>query len=183
MTRIRTSRLQFRYSMNVSLIVAVARNGVIGKDNDLVWHLPDDMRYFKDTTKGHHVIMGRRNYESIPEKYRPLPGRTNVVVTRQDSYTSLGAEVVDSIEAGLRLAAESNDPTPFIIGGGQIYKAALEKDLVDTLHITWVDHEFDGDTFFPKLDLDAWNLVSETPHPVDEAHAYSYRICVYERKK
>ena len=154
--------------MKVSLIAAVAQNRVIGKDNDLVWHLPDDMQYFKDTTKGHHVITGRRNYESIPEKYRPLPGRTNIVVTRQTDYPAPGAVVVNSIERALEIASNASDAEPFIIGGGQIYAAALELGLVDRMHITWVEGEFEGDTYFPEFDPKEWTLVSEKPHPADD---------------
>ena len=90
--------------MKVSLIVAVSENGVIGKDNDLIWHLPKDMRFFKETTMGHHVIMGRKNFESIPHKYRPLPDRTNVVITRQSDYKAEGCVVVNSVEAALEIA-------------------------------------------------------------------------------
>ena len=113
--------------MVVSLIVAVSENKVIGKDNDLVWHLPTDMKFFKDTTKGHFVIMGRRNYESIPHKYRPLPNRTNVIVTRQDNYKAEGCLVVNSVEEAIKLAQKSGDKEPFVIGGGQIYKHAIEQ--------------------------------------------------------
>ena len=100
--------------MGVSLIVAVAENGVIGKDNDLIWHLPKDMRFFKETTLGHHVIMGRKNFESIPHKYRPLPKRTNVVITRQSGYKAEGSIVVDSIESALNIARKNGDTEPFI---------------------------------------------------------------------
>ena len=100
--------------MKVSLIVAVSENGVIGKDNDLIWHLPKDMKFFKDTTLGHHVIMGRKNFESIPEKYRPLPNRTNIVITRQSDYTAEDCVVVNSVEAALEIAKQNGDTKPFI---------------------------------------------------------------------
>ena len=115
--------------MIVSLIVAASENQVIGKDNDLIWDLPKDMNYFKSTTQGHHVIMGRKNFESIPHKYRPLPNRINVIVTRQSSYEAEGSVVVNSIEEALRIAKEAQDKEPFIIGGGEIYRYALENDL------------------------------------------------------
>ena len=99
--------------MKVSLIVAAAENGVIGKDNDLIWHLPKDMRFFKETTLGHHVIMGRKNFESIPHKYRPLPNRTNVVITRQCYYQAEGCIVVNSIESALEIAKENGIEVPF----------------------------------------------------------------------
>ena len=130
--------------MKVSLIVAVAENGVIGKDNDLIWHLPKDMRFFKETTMGHHVIMGRKNFESIPHKYRPLPDRTNIVITRQSEYKAEGCVVVNSIEAALEVAKQNGDHEPFIIGGGQIYKITLENNLVDRIYLTKIYHAFDG---------------------------------------
>ena len=124
--------------MKVSLIVAVAENGVIGKDNDLIWNLPKDMRFFKETTWGHHVIMGRKNFESIPERYRPLTNRTNIVITRQNNYKAEGCVVVNSLEAALEVAQYNSDNEPFIIGGGQIYKLALEGNLVDKIYFTEV---------------------------------------------
>ena len=111
--------------MKVALIVAVAKNGVIGKDNDLIWNLPKDMRFFKESTLGHHVIMGRKNFESIPKRYRPLPNRTNVVISRQNNYQFEGCVIVNSLEAALKVAQHNGDKEPFIIGGGQIYKLAL----------------------------------------------------------
>ena len=122
--------------MIVSLIVAVSENGVIGRDNDLIWHLPNDMKFFKETTKGHHVIMGRKNFESIPHKFRPLPDRVNIIVSRQPDYQAEGCIVVDSIEASLEIAKQNNDEEPFIIGGGQIYKLALESDIVERIYLT-----------------------------------------------
>ena len=122
--------------MIVSLIVASSENGVIGKDNDLIWHLPNDMRFFKDTTLNHHVIMGRKNFESIPHKYSPLPNRTNIIITRQTDYKADGCVVVNSLEAALEIAKENGDKEPFIIGGGEIYKLALETNLVDKIYLT-----------------------------------------------
>jgi len=120
--------------MKVSLIVAVANNGVIGKDNDLIWHLPNDMKFFKQTTTAHHVIMGRKNFESIPERFRPLPNRTNVIITRNSDYKAEGCVVVNSVEQALEVAKQNGDTQPFIIGGGQIYKLALENNLVDKIY-------------------------------------------------
>ena len=137
--------------MKVSLIVAVAKNGVIGKNDNLIWHLPNDMRFFKETTMGHHVIMGRKNFESIPHKFRPLPNRTNVVITKQTDYKAKGCIVVNSVEDALVIAKKNGDKEPFIIGGGQIYKLALEKNLVDKIYLTRIHHSFEGDTFFPEL--------------------------------
>ena len=140
--------------MKVSLIVAVSENGVIGKDNDLIWHLPKDMRFFKNTTMGHHVIMGRKNFESIPHKFRPLPNRINVVITRQTTYKAGGCMVVNSVDDALQIAKHNGEEEAFIIGGGQIYKLALEANLVDKVYLTKVHHSFEGDTFFPALNKD-----------------------------
>ena len=134
--------------MKVSLIVAVAKNGVIGKDNDLIWSLPKDMRFFKETTLGHCVIMGRKNFESIPERFRPLPNRINVIITRQSDYQAEGCVVVNSLENALEIAQHNGDEEPFIIGGGQIYKLALDRNLVDKIYLTKVHYSFEGDTFF-----------------------------------
>ena len=168
--------------MKVSLIVAVSENGVIGKDNDLIWHLPKDMKFFKDTTLGHHVIMGRRNFESIPHKYSPLPNRTNVVITRQSNYKAEGCIVVESIEKALKIAEENGDQEPFIIGGGQIYKIALENKLVDKVYLTKIHHSFDGDTFFPELDSE-WQESGRIDCLVDDKHAYNYSFLTFEKNK
>ena len=128
--------------MKVSLIVAAAENGVIGKDNDLIWHLPKDMRFFKDTTLNHHVIMGRKNFESIPHKYSPLPNRINIVITRQANYSAKGCLTVNSIEEALKISRKNKDQEPFIIGGGEIYKLALEKKLVDKIYLTKIHQTF-----------------------------------------
>ena len=166
--------------MVVSLIVAVSENKVIGKDNDLVWHLPTDMKFFKDTTKGHFVIMGRRNYESIPHKYRPLPKRTNVILTRQDDYKAEGCVVVKSVEEAIELAQQAGDKEPFVIGGGQIYKYAIENNLVDRIYLTRVHTEIDGDTYFEDLD-DSWKLVHADLHPSDEKHPFAFTFQTFER--
>ena len=167
--------------MVVSLIVAVSENKVIGKDNDLVWHLPTDMKFFKDTTKGHFVIMGRRNYESIPHKYRPLPNRTNVIVTRKDDYKAEGCLVVNSVEEAIELAKKAGDKEPFVIGGGQIYKHAIENNLVDRIYLTRVHTEIDGDTYFNDLD-DSWKLVHTDLHPSDEKHPFAFTFQTFEHK-
>ena len=164
--------------MKISLIVAVAENGVIGKDNDLIWHLPKDMRFFKETTMGHHVIMGRKNFESIPERFRPLPNRTNVVITRQSDYQAEGCVVVNSLEAALEVAQHNGDKEPFIIGGGQIYKLALEGNLVEKIYLTKVHHSFEGDTFFPELS-EEWKEVNREDHEADEKHACDFSIISY----
>ena len=166
--------------MKVSLIVAAANNGVIGKDNDLIWHLPKDMRFFKETTLGHHVIMGRKNFESIPHKYRPLPNRTNVIITRQSNYQAEGCIVVNSVESALTIAKQNGDKEPFIIGGGQIYKLALESNFVDKIYLTKVHHVYDGDTFFPELGKDL-KEVERIDCKADEKHAHDYSFLTFEK--
>ena len=168
--------------MIVSIIVAVSENGVIGKDNDLIWNLPKDTKFFKDTTLGHHVIMGRKNFESIPHKYSPLPKRTNIVVTRSDSYTAEGCIVVNSVESALQIARENGDKESFIIGGGQIYKIALEEDLIDKIYLTRINHSFDGDTFFPKLGIE-WKETGRIDCRSDKKHAYDYSFLTFEKNK
>ncbi|MBL4668408.1 MAG: dihydrofolate reductase [Flavobacteriales bacterium] len=167
--------------MITSLIVAIAQNNVIGKDNDLIWRLPNDMKFFKETTLNHHIVTGRKNYISIPKKFRPLPNRINIVLTRQTSFNEEGCVVLHSLEAAIEHAKNNNETELFIIGGGQIYKEALEKDLIDKMYITQVHQEFEGDTFFPKIDNTVWKKVSETNNPVDEKHQFPYSFVVYEK--
>ena len=168
--------------MRVSLIAAVADNGVIGKDNDLVWSLPDDMSFFKASTSERHVIMGRRNYESIPHKFRPLPGRPNVVMSRNEEYDAAGAKLVTSLGAALDVARKAGETEAFIIGGGQIYSMALEAGVIDTMFITHVHGEPDGDAFFPEFDREQWTLRVLDDHPADDRHEFSFTICQYDRK-
>ena len=166
----------------ISLIVAIAKNHVIGKDNDLIWFLPKDLKYFKDTTAGHHVIMGRKNYYSIPDKFRPLPGRTNIVVTRQkDIIQDEGVIVVGSIEEAIKVAVEAGDKEPFIIGGGQIYNYALANNLIDKMYITHVDQEFEGDTFFPHFEEQNWKKISSELIEKDHRHKWDFSYDVYEK--
>jgi len=167
--------------MIVSAIAAVADNGVIGRDDGLPWDLPDDMRYFMRTTKGHHVVTGRKNYETIPDKYRPLKDRVNIVVTRNAGYDAPGAVVLGSLEAALDHARAAGEEEVFIIGGGEIYREAMEKDLVDRIYLTRVHAVVEGDTFFPPMDPARWLEVSREAHGVDERHAMPYTFAVLER--
>ena len=167
--------------MIISLIVAIAENNVIGKDNDLIWHLPNDMKFFKEKTLNHHIITGRKNYISIPEKYRPLANRINIVLTRQTNFKEDGCVVLHSLEDAITYSENNNESELFIIGGGQIYKEALAKGLIDRMYITHVHQEFDGDTFFPQINNEVWRKVSETNNPTDEKHLYSYSFAVYEK--
>jgi dihydrofolate reductase len=163
--------------MTVSLIVAVSSNGVIGRDGGLPWHLPADLKHFKRTTMGHHLIIGRRTWEEVG---KPLPGRTMVVVTRSRRFALEGVQVVRSVEQAIELAVE--DDEPFIGGGSQIYRIALAQDLVDRIYLTRIDADVEGDTFFPEFDLDEWEIVSEEHHEADEKNEFDYSFLVYERK-
>ncbi len=165
--------------MTISIIAAVAKNGVIGKDKDLVWDLPDDMQYFVDKTRGRHVIMGRNNYESIPHKYRPLPNRTNIIITRQKDYEAPGCTIVNSLKEALDLAKTNGEKEAFIIGGGEIYKLGLSS--AHRLYITEIDKEYEGDTWFPKFDQSQWHEVSRIHHPADSRHEAAFDFVVYER--
>ncbi|MCE2773311.1 MAG: dihydrofolate reductase [Bacteroidetes bacterium] len=166
--------------MEIIIIVAATENNAIGKDNRLLWRLPDDMKFFKEKTEGHCVITGRRNYESIPEKFRPLPGRTNIVVTRQTDYAAPGAIVVGSLEAGISVAREQGESICYIIGGGEIYLQAM--DLADSIWLTRVYSVLEADTFFPELDAE-WQEVERIPHAADEKHAYAFDFIRYEKQK
>lgn len=165
--------------MIISLIAAVAENKVIGKNNDLPWKLPDDMRFFMETTKGHYVIMGRKNYDSLHPKFKPLPNRTNIVVTRQQNFDAPGCIVVHDVNQGIDIAKENNEHELFVIGGAEIYKLTLPS--ADRLYLTEVKAVVDGDTYFPDFDKKQWREISRQPHPEDERHKFSFDIVVYER--
>lgn len=147
----------------ITIIAAIANNNALGKDNDLIWHLPADLKRFKKVTSGHHIIMGRNTFESIG---KPLPNRTTVIITRNDNYKVEGCIVVNSIEEAIKVA--ENDEQIFIIGGAQIYKQALAANLVDQLDITQVHHSFDADVYFPEIKLDVWKEVSRENFEIDE---------------
>lgn len=171
--------------MNVKLIVARSKNNVIGKDNDLIWHLPADMRFFTNATKDHIVIMGRRNWDSIPLKYRPLSERTNVVITRNTEFQHPDCTVFNSMEAALAYYEINKNEIEdvYIIGGGQIYDYAIQHDLVDEMLITEIDHEFEGDTFFTKFEESNWDKTMIMDHPIDEKNKYPFKVYQYTRKK
>ncbi|MFV2071132.1 MAG: dihydrofolate reductase [Thermoanaerobaculales bacterium] len=162
--------------MTVSLIVAVSSNGVIGRDGGLPWRLSADLRHFKRTTMGHHLIIGRRTWEEVG---KPLPGRTMVVLTRDRGFAAEGVKVVHSLAEALAVAAD--DEEPFIAGGAQIYRMALEADLVDRIYLTRVHAPIEGDTLFPEIDLDEWELVSQDDHEADERNQHPFSFLVYER--
>jgi dihydrofolate reductase len=142
----------------IVIIAAVARNRVIGKDNKLLWNIPEDMAHFKALTAGHTVIMGRKTWESLPPRFRPLPSRRNIVITRQPDYAAPGAELADSLENGLKLASTAT--VAFIIGGEQIYTQAMA--LADRLEITEVDQEPEGDAWFPEIAAVDWEKTAKT---------------------
>lgn len=160
--------------MIVSQIAAMSENHVIGKDNQLLWHMPNDLKHFKNTTAGHTVIIGRKTFESIGNK--PLPKRRNIIVTRQN-ISFEGCEVVHSVEAAIALCKGEDEV--FIIGGAEIYKVALP--LTNRIYLTIIHYNFDGDAFFPEIDKNEWKEVSHENHPADEKHAYSYSFIMLER--
>ena len=162
--------------MRVSLIVAVSENGVIGRDGGLPWRLSADLKHFKKTTMGHHLIIGRRTWDEVG---KPLPGREMVVVTRSRHFSPEGVKVTHSIEEALDAAA--GDLEPFFGGGAYIYRLALTKKLVDRLYITRVHAEVEGDTFFPDVDFEDWELISEERREADEKNDHACTFEVYER--
>jgi len=165
--------------MILSIIVAVAENNIIGKDNTLIWSLPADMKFFKEKTKGHVIITGRKNYESIPEKFRPLPDRTNIVITRQKDYKAPGAIVVDSVEAAIQYAKQHHaNEEIFIIGGAEIYKQTIT--ICHKIYLTRIHQSFDGDAFFPNLTTD-WKLVHQENVSADEKNKYPFTFQTWQR--
>lgn len=160
----------------VTLIAAAGENNELGKDKDLVWHLPDDFKRFKKLTTGHYIIMGRKTFETFPQL---LPNRTHVIITRKKDYNPDGTIVVNSLEKALEIAKD--DPQPFVIGGGEIYKLALDK--ADVIELTRVHGSFDADTYFPNFNESNWTLVEKVEHPADERHKYSFTYLTYERAK
>lgn len=167
--------------MIVSIIAAVAKNNVIGKDNNLIWHLPKDMKFFMNTTLNHNIIMGRKNFESIPHKFSPLKNRTNIIVTRNNKLKIASCIVVKSIEDGIAYAKKNGETECFIIGGGQIYKLALGNDLVDRMYITHIEKEFDGDTFFPNIDYNLWESTELFINKADEKNTIDFAVMRYDR--
>ena len=162
--------------MRISMIVAVAANGVIGRDGELPWHLPEDLKHFKRITLGKPIVMGRKTWESIG---RPLPGRHNVIVTRTEGYVAEGASVVNSPEAALALLAGEDEV--MIIGGGAIYQAFLK--LADRIYLTRVDATVEGDASFPELDAARWSEMSRDRHAADERHAHPFTFIQLDRSE
>lgn len=159
----------------ITLIVAIGKNNELGKENDLVWHLPNDFKRFKKLTTGHHIIMGRKTFESFP---KPLPNRVHVVITRNEKYKREGTIIVHSMKEALQIA--KNDTQPFIIGGGEIYSLGIP--IADKIELTRVHGSFDADTFFPEIQINEWELIKEEHHDIDEHHKYAYTYLTYLRK-
>lgn len=158
----------------LSLIVAMAKNRIIGADGKIPWHLPNELQLFKSVTMGHHIIMGRKTYESIN---RLLPGRTTVIVTRQKNYTVPGAKIAHTLDEAVALCA--GDSEVFVIGGGELYRAAMHG--ADRIYLTVVDAEPAGDTHMPELDAAQWRVHSTQRYGKDERHAHDYRFEIHDR--
>ncbi len=163
--------------MRLSAITAIAQNNIIGKDNSLPWHLPADMKFFKKTTMGHAIIMGRKTYESFK---KALPGRTNIVITRQSDYTLSDAIVVHSLEEGIEKAKEIEKEEIFILGGAQIFEQSLP--LIDRLYLTRIYEAFEGDIQFPDFEVNQWEMTGIEPHEPDEKNKYYYAFQLWEKK-
>ncbi len=161
--------------MTLTAIAAVAQNGVIGNNNDLIWHLPDDLKHFKNLTKGHTIIMGRKTWESIGA--RPLPLRTHIIITRNSDYAAQGAHVVSTLAEALELAKE--DDQPYIVGGGEIYQLAMP--YLNRMELTIVHHDFEGDTHFPNYTEEEWKTTHTERHEADERHAYPFTFITLDR--
>ncbi|WP_150268083.1 dihydrofolate reductase [Paenibacillus tepidiphilus] len=161
--------------MSISMIWAMARNGVIGRDNDMPWHLPRDFDYFKSETLGKRMLMGRKTWDSLGGK--PLRGRTSVVITRDRSFAAEGAQVIHTLEEALEEARRGDEL--MVIGGAEIYKMMLP--YADKLLVTRIEEDFPGDTVFPEVDWSQWREVSNTPGIRDEQNPHDYRFYVYER--
>lgn len=159
----------------ITVIAAVAENNALGKENQLLWHLPDDFKRFKTLTSGHYIIMGRKTFESFP---KPLPNRTHVIISRQANYQPEGCIVVNSLEQAIEACPKTEEV--FIIGGGEIYRQSIA--VADKLDLTKVHATFEADTHFPEIDLSQWQLVFEEYHPKDERHDYAFTFQTYSRK-
>ena len=159
----------------LTIIAAAAENNTLGKDNDLIWHLPEDFKRFKRLTSGHSIIMGRKTFESLPGI---LPKRKHIVISRKENYEAKGAVVTSSLEEAIKLAYEE-DENPFIIGGGEIYGQAIK--LVDFIELTRIHTEVEGDTFFPEINLKEWGLIEKSFYPKDEKHQFDFTFLTYQR--
>ena len=162
--------------MIISQIAAMSRNRVIGKNNKLPWHMPDDLAYFFRLTRRHHIIMGRRNFEA---NGKALPNRLNIVVTRNTNFIAPGCIVVSSIKDALKYSESKGASKVFIVGGGEIYQASL--DITDKIYLTIIDTNIEGDVFFPELNMDHWRVISEEAHSADVRNPYNYTYYIFEK--
>ena len=160
----------------LTIIAAASENNALGKDNQLLWHLPEDFKRFKTLTSEHYIVMGRKTFESFP---KPLPNRTHIIITRQNDYQAPeGCVVVSSLEKAMELCPANEEA--FVIGGGEIYKQAI--NVVDKIDVTRVHTSIDADTFFPEIDTNTWKLVFEEFHPKDEKHAFDFTFLTYVKR-
>ncbi|MEO6539413.1 MAG: dihydrofolate reductase [Ferruginibacter sp.] len=164
--------------MTISLVVAAAENNSIGKNNQLLWHLPNDLKFFKNTTWGMPVIMGRKTFESVN---KPLPARFNIVITRQQGWKAEGVIVAAGLQDALRKAADTNCNEAFVIGGGEIFTQSM--DIADKIYMTRVHADIDGDTFFPAIDESKWQLSFNRDFAADEKHAFAYSFQTWVKIK
>lgn len=159
----------------ITIIAAIANNHALGMDNKLIWHLPEDLKRFKKVTSGHHVIMGRKTFESLG---KPLPNRTTIIITRNKKYKADGCLVVNSLEEALEKAKE--DENPYILGGAEIYKLAMP--IADKLDLTFVHQEFEADAFFPKINTSIWEETSREDFKADDRNKYDYSFVSFEKR-
>jgi dihydrofolate reductase len=168
--------------MKVKLIVAMDRERGIGKNNDLMWHLAADMKFFRETTTSHIVVMGRKNWDSIPEKFRPLPNRENVILTRNEQFVAENATVFHSLESCLSWYSGEDEKIVFIIGGGEIYRQAIALNCIDEMYITHVDAVYGADTFFPEFDEEKWSTREILKWEKDEKNEAGFIVKHYVKK-
>jgi dihydrofolate reductase len=162
--------------MKISAIAAMSENRVIGDDNQLPWHLPADLKHFKNLTSGHPILMGRKTYESIG---RPLPNRTNIIISRNTDFEAQGCTVVKDIDEAIACAKKQNSEEIFIIGGAEVYKQLLPA--IDRIYLTIVHEDFEGDAFFPELDMKEWKESERVRHEADEINEFAYSFIVLDR--
>lgn len=158
----------------ITIIAAVAENNALGKDNQLIWHLPADLKRFKKVTSKHHVIMGRKTYESLG---KPLPNRTNIIITHNNNFKAENCVIVNSLQQAIEASKE--DDNPFILGGAEIYKQAIK--IADKLDLTFVHHQFNADVFFPEIDKNVWKETSREDFKADDKNKYDFSFVTYLR--